>query len=164
MTEGEQAFSFELQQFLLSDCSIKTHESWAKGPRKGWGLMFKAFVFVHAAQFEFDESSVGMLTRLTLNIFLERQATKRVSHAMTTLAEFEVDYMAVFKFADTDAILKDRDFFEMFASKDGIQYCHPYIQEHISNVTTRMGFPPLMLGLSDLDLSIMEQEIGSPKE
>jgi preprotein translocase subunit SecB len=120
--------------------------------------MFKAVVFVHAAGSEPDESNVGMLTRLTLNIFLERQATKRASHAVTSLAEFEVDYMAVFKFTNTDEIPKDKDFFEMFASRDGVQCCHPYIQEHISNLTTRMGFPPLMLGLSDLDLSVMQSE------
>ena len=164
MTEGEQAFSFELLQFLLSDCSIKTDEAWATGPRKGWGLMFKAFVFVQAARSKSDESTVGMSTRLTLNIFLERQATKRTSHAVTSLAEFEVDYLAFFKFADTDEIPKDKDFFEMFASRDGIQYCHPYIQEHISNLTTRMGFPPLMLGLSDFNLSIMESEVNTSEK
>lgn len=158
-TTEEQDFSFELVQFLLSDCVIETQEALSAGPRKGWTLMFKAGVLVHAVLTEADESTVGMLMRLELQIAHERKAKKRVSHAMINLAEFKVNYMAYFKFAETDVIPKEKEFFEMFATRDGIQACHPYIQEHISNQTARMGFPPLMLGLGDLELSLVGQEV-----
>jgi preprotein translocase subunit SecB len=100
-----------------------------------------------------------MLTRFMLDIFLERPETKRTSHAVKSLVDFEVDYMAFFKFADSNTIPKETEFFETFALREGIQCCHPYIQEHISNMIARMGLPPLMLGLSDLDLSVMEPPI-----
>lgn len=154
----EEVFTFEMVRFLLSDCVIETQEALSAGPRKGWSLMFKAGVSVHAELTESDKSTVGMLMLLELQIAHERKAKKRVSHAMISLAEFKVNYMAYFKFAETDVIPKDREFFEMFATEDGIRACHPYIQEHISDQTSRMGFPPLMLGLSDLELSLVGQE------
>ena len=152
----QDSFKFELSRFTLSSCGIERLPAMSKGFRKGWALNFKANAKLNCWSNHFLEPSISMLTALNLDIFYERRETKKTKSAEEALVTMEFHFISFFEFQKGSELPTEQEFYQQFALGKGVNLSHPYIQEFVVNMTNRLGFPPLMLGLSNISFSYLD--------
>jgi hypothetical protein len=142
----------------LFSCELRTKS--APGSSKALRYTVKTTGFVLPGPIE---GHIGYRLGLLLTIGEPRKATKRDPNLSRTLAtiesmyftSFEVDAQVITSLSETQK--------EKFAKGRALVALHPYVQEHIVDLTTRMGYPPLVIDLDDL-VAHLNQAETAPSE
>lgn len=146
--------SATLEEISMLSCEVETKaEAMAAGPRKG-ALNFDASARVKGVIAEAEGLPVGMYTHFALEIFQDRKPTKKDPSPRTDLARISVGYASFFSVSpiNKDAISEHEC--DEFAVTEGFRLIQPYIQQHMSEITGRLGFPPLLIPSGAIDVEI----------
>lgn len=146
-----------LHEISMLSCEVETiPESMAAGPKKG-PLRFTASAKVKGFLATDGGLPVGMYTRFELEIFQARKPTKRDPSTKTDLARVSVGYAAYFSVPSINTEEITESECDQFALGEGIRLIQPYIQQHVSDMTGRIGFPPLLLPNHAIDTEIYNE-------
>ena len=146
-----------LDEITMLSCEVETKaEAMATGPRKG-PLKFDASARVKGVMAEAEGLPVGMYTHFELEVFQDRKPTKKDSSTKTDLARILVGYASFFSVSPINKDDISEPECDEFALREGFRLIQPYIQQHVSEMTGRLGFPPLLLPSGAIDVEIYEE-------
>lgn len=144
-------------EFQMPQLSFSRLESMVE-PDERLPLAFRASLRVGCIDNE-NPRVVGIPIMLNLEILQKRKPTKRNPAAEVRLAEVESFYAAMAKWPEGQAAPREDKDLEELALGAASDLVFPHLQEAISDITRRMGYPPLVLGRSDIELSLFREPL-----